>query len=92
MHALAVALVRTRERQMDDLDAGIWLDAWIEENLLDPSYRQEDPALAREADLCRAAAEAAGISRAALDDVAGGDLPRFLAKRRRQLSDPDERK
>ena len=74
---------------MDDLDARIWLDAWIEENLLDPSYRPQDAALAREAELCRAAADAVGISRAALDDVANGDLQRFLVKRRRQLADPD---
>jgi hypothetical protein len=61
---------------MDDLDAKVWLNAWIEENLADPQLREND--MAREAEVCRAAADAAGISRAALENAAGGDLQRFL--------------
>lgn len=63
---------------MDDLDARVWLNAWVEENLSGPRSTADAPALAREADLCRAAAEAAGISRAALDDAADGDLQHYL--------------
>lgn len=65
---------------MDDLDARVWLNAWIEENLAAPGPAGDAPAMMREAELCRSAAEAEGISRAALDDAADGDLPLFLAR------------
>lgn len=64
---------------MDDLDARVWLNAWIEENLAGPGTK-DAASMTREAELCRSAAEAQGISRAALDDAAGGDLPLFLAR------------
>lgn len=70
---------------MDDLDAKVWLNAWVEENLADPSLRQSRADMAREAELCRAAAEAEGISRAALDDAAGGDLRQHLLDRQAML-------
>lgn len=65
---------------MDDLDARVWLNAWIEENLAGPGSARDAQSMAREAELCRAAAEAEGISRAALDDAADGDLPLFLSR------------
>lgn len=65
---------------MDDLDARVWLNAWIEENLAGPGLSGDAPSMAREAELCRSAAAVAGISRAALDDAADGDLPQFLAR------------
>ena len=71
---------------MDDLDAKVWLNAWVEENFADPSLREGRVDMAREAELCRGAAEAEGISRAALDDAAGGDLQQFLLDRQAMLS------
>lgn len=71
---------------MDDLDAKIWLNAWIEENLADPALRDSGADMVREAELCRAAADAEGISRAALDDAAGGDLEQFLRDRQAMMT------
>jgi hypothetical protein len=70
---------------MDGLDAKVWLNAWVEENFADPSLRESRADMAREAEVCRAAAEAEGISRAALDDAAGGDLQQFLFDRQAML-------
>lgn len=65
---------------MDDLDARIWLNAWIEENFSGPGAAGDARSMEAQAELCRAAAETEGISRAALDDAADGDLPGFLAR------------
>lgn len=72
---------------MPDIDAAKWLNAWTEENLTAIPLAEDASDMARQADLCVAAAEAEGIPRAAIDAAAGGDLAQFLADRQRALAE-----
>lgn len=74
---------------MPAIDAGEWLEGWVEENLNTPQYQEHKSAMAADAAVCRAQAVAAGISPKALDEAAEGDLEAYLLRAQNSFTDAE---